>query len=804
MDLNQEQREKINKEIPIHLSDEQIEEVCNKLRLAPQQNECLDKILENHKNRIREELQDIKIKPSRYEELKETIILQFYKSLIAPGESAGTNAAQNIGEPTTQQSQSRHDKIPLMLKFANKTEYYNGPIGDIIDKIMDKWSNVIFPSPGQGEYATPSQVQVFVNTVNPMTLKCEWKLVEQVSRHPCNGGMIKVTTKSGRSTTTTLAHSHLQRAENGLIIPIRGDKLKIGDSIPVCKQMNIHDEMIINTFSKDGTIYTLDANFGEELALCIAFPTEYFGTNLISLCYDGDNPEESYIPLFMLFSPIECIGSFLKTFFPIARSGNKIITLGPDFAQMLALLLSRVGLYGEFKYYFTLASGQRLPEYIINDDLSANLDNIIWDEIVKLEVLNDPNELVYDLGVSENHTFMLQSGIFTHNTLNYFHSTGISAKNVTLGFSRAKELFNATSTPSNAMCTIYFTKHNQTLEDLHTAMDKMPQAKVNDLLKRWLIISPTEYKTKKTWWHKAFEDLNNAKEPAENEWCLRLKFNIQKLYDHDITLEEIQETCSKKYNDIRCIYSPLNLGVIDVLVDCTEISIKGVRTEELPIDKDEQVINNDETRLFYMKNIVSVEIRNILACGISCISKLYPRKTKVDDIGLKPEIKNKIKFTEEWIVETDGNNLKEVLNMPFVDYTRTISNDMWEIYNIFGIEAVKTYLTMEFNNIISVGGTYINNRHIGLLVDKMTCTGDIRAIARFGVESSQYGPITRASFEEVMKHLVMAAIFSEIDNLNGISSNIALGTKIRAGTGFTKTREIPLKVTETKLITEDL
>ena len=76
----------------------------------------------------------------------------------------------------------------------------------------------------------------------------------------------------------------------------------------------------------------------------------------------------------------------------------------------------------------------------------------------------------------------------------------------------------------------------------------------------------------------------------------------------------------------------------------------------------------------------------------------------------------------------------------------------------------------------------------------MTYTGGIRAIARFGVETSQYGPIARATFEEVMSQIVTSAIFSEVDPLNGISSNIVTGKEINAGTGTIKFEDIPLKI----------
>ncbi len=869
--FTKEEADKINKEEPIPVTDEQIEDICKSLIITSTPNECQEQILQNHKNNIRNELKDIKLKPSRFQEYKNTVICNFYKSLIAPGESAGTNAAQNISEPTTQQSLSRYGRIPLMLKFPTHTEYYSGPIGDIIDKIMSEWCDIIHTLPGGGEFATPTSVRVYVNTVDPITSRCDWKLVEQVSRHPSNGNMIKVITKSGRSTVTTLSHSHLKLTQHGIIIPIRGDELNIGDSIPVCKQMNINEKLITSGKPEvDGIPLDFDMGwmFGAYLAgsivstnnnLLLNSDIDFTNVNVIKriddfvarergrlLKINGDIVitgcshfiqfidkycgKHKQLPSFCLFSPLTFISGLLRGYFDSNYASSdafEITSVSKNLIENLSLLLNKFGIFGAFskskqdsyKYRIAMEYRSLFITAIGSDykyDTSLNEDfkyldnfeyrnNVIWDEITRLKIINDPHELVYDLGVYENHTFMVQSGIFTHNTLNTFHASGISAKNVTLGFPRAKELFNATSTPSNPMCTIYFTKHNQSMDEIHKVTDKLTQAKINDLIKSWVVIVPTDYKP--LWWHKTFQDLYKVDPPKPDEWILRLKFNIQKLYDHDITLQEIQEICCKKYGDIRCVYSPLNIGIIDILVDCTEINMKNPRLEELPTDKDDQIINNDETRAFYMKNIVSVELRNIMACGIPLISKLYPRKTKTSDYGqpLKPEIKAKLKFDEEWIIDTDGTNLKEVLNMPFVDYTRTISNDMWEIHKIFGIEAVKSYLLMEFNNIISVGGTYINPRHILLLVNKMTYTGEIRAIARFGVESSQYGPLTRASFEEVMKHLIMAAIFSEVDNLNGVSSNIALGTKIRAGTGFFKTREIQLKVAEPKkIITEDL
>ena len=41
-----------------------------------------------------------------------------------------------------------------------------------------------------------------------------WNKISHISRHMANGGLVKVTTKSGRTITTTLSHSHLTRKNN--------------------------------------------------------------------------------------------------------------------------------------------------------------------------------------------------------------------------------------------------------------------------------------------------------------------------------------------------------------------------------------------------------------------------------------------------------------------------------------------------------------------------------------------------------------------------------------------------------------
>jgi DNA-directed RNA polymerase II subunit RPB1 len=391
----------------------------------------------------------------------------------------------------------------------------------------------------------------------------------------------------------------------------------------------------------------------------------------------------------------------------------------------------------------------------------------------------------------------------TQGTLNTFHSSGISAKNTTLGFARARELFNATHTPTNPTCNIYFTKDNKTLENLHKVSDKIPATTIGNLVKDYKVFDPSSYvadcEDNPLKWQQVWFKLHPDEEPInEDEWCLRLKFNVTKLYNYNLKISEIAKKICNNFSDVRCIQSPLNIGIIDVIVDCSQVNITNNQTTTL-----EDIEDDDQAREFYMSKIVSPRIRGEYICGVSGISKLYYRKVKSNEsfggFPLKKEIADRLKTDEEWIIDTDGTNLSELLAQPGVDYTRTISNDMWEILSIFGIEAARQYMFVEFMNIITSGGSSINPIHILTLVSKMTYTGSIRAIARFGVETSQYDPIARATFEEVMTQLITSTVFSETDKLKGISSNIVLGTKISAGTGMVEFEDIQLNIVKSPI-----
>ncbi len=147
----------------------------------------------------------------------------------------------------------------------------------------------------------------------------------------------------------------------------------------------------------------------------------------------------------------------------------------------------------------------------------------------------------------------------------------------------------------------------------------------------------------------------------------------------------------------------------------------------------------------------------------------------------KDEITKMKEEVKVWVFDTDGTNILEVLNSPYVDIINTYSNDIHEMNKTFGIEAARELLIEQMEDLFE---EYINIRHIGLLCDIMTNKGVLTPINRQGIKVGDTGPLGKCSFEDTTDQLISAGIFGEIDHLNGVSSNIMLGQLIKSGTGM--------------------
>ncbi|AGB50097.1 DNA-directed RNA polymerase, subunit A'' [Methanomethylovorans hollandica DSM 15978] len=141
------------------------------------------------------------------------------------------------------------------------------------------------------------------------------------------------------------------------------------------------------------------------------------------------------------------------------------------------------------------------------------------------------------------------------------------------------------------------------------------------------------------------------------------------------------------------------------------------------------------------------------------------------------------KDSDEYMLYTEGSQLKKVLEVEGVDISRTYTNNISEIYDVFGIEAARNAIIKEATSTLGEQGLTVDIRHIMLVSDIMCCDGEVKQIGRHGISGEKASVFARAAFEVTVNHLLDAGMRGDIDELNGVTENIIVGQPIKLGTG---------------------
>jgi len=252
-----------------------------------------------------------------------------------------------------------------------------------------------------------------------------------------------------------------------------------------------------------------------------------------------------------------------------------------------------------------------------------------------------------------------------------------------------------------------------------------------------------------------------------SSWVLRIEFDRELMLKKNITTMDIYDKVIHNCNvdtDIQCIVSNMNSEYLSLRIRVT------------------QVLDEGEEYIVFFQNIGD-EILSIRLRGIDNIIKVEPRKKdNIDTTTIQYNPDGSSRKKDEWILTTTGSNLIGILSNPYVDVERTTTNNIMEIYEIYGIEGLRSAIIRELRQVIR-DSTDVNLRHYLVLADFMTYCGTPMSIWRHGFIKSPYiGSIGKSTFEEMDKILIRAGIFSHKDNIQGVSSSILVGQGIKSGT----------------------
>jgi DNA-directed RNA polymerase beta' subunit len=349
----------------------------------------------------------------------------------------------------------------------------------------------------------------------------------------------------------------------------------------------------------------------------------------------------------------------------------------------------------------------------------------------------------------------------TQTCLNTFHSAGISNKTMTTGVPRFQELINATKNPKMVNHKIYFNEGRDSIENLRNVVGhSITGLTLSDISNSITV----EYNKEPEDWYEIYKIFYND-DFTRFKNCIIIKLNMTKLFANKLTIEKITNVISSEFSDLYCVFSPCQIGEIHIFVDTSDIT--------LPEDR-VMFINKENAVEIYIEECVITTISEIHICGIHSVDEIFYSQ---DD------------KTKEWIIETNAipsknmnklNAYKKLLSLNNIDFTRTMSNNIWDIYEVLGIEAVKEFLIEEFTTIMDG----INSCHTKLLVDRMLHGGGIASITRYTLKKDECGPMGKASFEESLDNFLNAGASGTIEPTEGVSSAIICGKRANIGTGL--------------------
>jgi len=310
----------------------------------------------------------------------------------------------------------------------------------------------------------------------------------------------------------------------------------------------------------------------------------------------------------------------------------------------------------------------------------------------------------------------------TQMTMRTFHYAGVAEINVILGLPRLIEIMDARKEPSTPTMTIYLR------EGYSTDRDKARQVS----------------------WQIEAAPLQEFGDITTDMANMQIVVHVNKAVceKRKITVREILETAPKKIKERR---------------HYRDFEFETNESEGLLvfIPKDRGSYQN----LFQLKE----HVRNVIVQGIDDIERVVVRK----EAG-------------EYILYTEGSNLKDVFAIRGVDTTRTRTNNINEISQVLGIEAARNAIINEALATLSEQGIMVDVRHIMLVADMMCMEGEVKQIGRHGIAGEKESVLSRAAFEVTVNHLLDAAVAHESDILCGVTENVIVGQPIQLGTGDVK------------------
>jgi DNA-directed RNA polymerase beta' subunit len=413
---------------------------------------------------------------------------------------------------------------------------------------------------------------------------------------------------------------------------------------------------------------------------------------------------------------------------------------------------------------------------LIMESRDGRCVDLEFDKIVSIEEVQNTTDYAYDLTVEHTRNFDCANGLCVRDT---FHLAGVATKsNVTRGVPRIEEILRLTRNPDKPSATVYLKPVDQHDKDKAANYCNMIQhTKLVDVVKSVEIcFDPNDYDTKIGGdkiainefyeFEKLIEECNDGADDnvPRSKWIIRIEVDAVSLLDKNITMDDIHYAISNGHkSDVSCVFSDMNSNNLLFRIRINSSVFKKKKGAVESLDQSDEI--------YLLKNFQDNLLNNIVLRGVNNITNVNPRMVK--DMVVKEDSKYVRK--DIWLLDTVGSNLLDIFPLDFIDYTRTYSNDIREMYDVLGIEAARQNILNEFNEVMEASDAYVNYHHLSILCDRMTVKAEMVPMFRSGIINDDIGPISKSTYEMHTEIFLDASRHGDFDQMRGVSANVMCG-----------------------------
>lgn len=394
----------------------------------------------------------------------------------------------------------------------------------------------------------------------------------------------------------------------------------------------------------------------------------------------------------------------------------------------------------------------------------------------------------------------------TQMTISAFHHTGIaSLTHSTAGVPRINELISATKNPKTPQMFVYLNEQSRTSREMaHKVASYLEKTTLGTIRGRLDVYYDPNPRAKG-----GYMDQDGITEPFYSKklsrnscqanidnlpWLFRIEIDKEKMLEKDVTLMDIKSKFCMWW-DRRHVNTKKKKEKIAILKKITSFAMLSnsdndvkpiihVRFNVKDLDKIEGKKGSKSSLEFNRQTLIDF-IELLDKFKLKGVEKIEAINAVGKERYMEAHDGDGMKVGEEQVIYTSGVNLKDIRYITGIDPYRTFSDDVMEIYSTFGIEFARNRLLSEFLKAYeNAGNSGINPQHISMLVDIMCYGGIVISADRHGMKNANIDPLSKASFEKSIDVLISAAVFGDVDRMQGVSSRLYIGSVFNGGTGY--------------------